>query len=157
MCGYTRRTNTWSQRTTACEECLTPEVQLNEDEVPTPNRHHDVACGDCHTPEGEGKVHSYKSNSFDSPFSARTFSTVSSKNTTTLNGKPVNSKSVLIPITVIFGWSGIHRLITGKYVSGFLYMFTFGLHGIGWIYDIILVLTGKFKDKNGIPIGKGKA
>ena len=32
---------------------------------------------------------------------------------------------------------GLHRIYLGKYATGFLWMFTFGLFGIGQIYDLI--------------------
>ena len=131
MCGYTARTSTWSQRTTACEECLTPEIPLTE--KPIRNPLHKTECEDCHpTPS----PHIY-SDRF--------------KNITPITAGKM-TKSTLLLITVLFGWCGIHRLIMGKYVSGILYMTTFGLYGFGWLLDILLVLFGKFKDRNGYYI-----
>lgn len=46
-------------------------------------------------------------------------------------------------ITLLFGWSGIHKIMDKKYGTGILYFFTFGLFGIGWIVDIIAVATDK--------------
>lgn len=40
-------------------------------------------------------------------------------------------------ITLLFGWCGIHKFLQKKAGMGFLYLFTFGLFGIGWIYDCI--------------------
>lgn len=40
-------------------------------------------------------------------------------------------------ITLLFGWSGLHKFMQRKYGAGFLYLFTFGLFGIGWIVDIL--------------------
>ncbi len=39
-------------------------------------------------------------------------------------------------ITVLFGWLGIHKFMEKENGLGVLYMFTLGLFGIGWIYDI---------------------
>ncbi len=39
----------------------------------------------------------------------------------------------------IFGFLGAHRFYYGKPVSGMVYMFTFGLFGIGWIVDLFLI------------------
>ena len=40
-------------------------------------------------------------------------------------------------ITLLFGWSGLHKFMQRKYGAGFLYLFTFGLFGIGWVIDIV--------------------
>ena len=37
---------------------------------------------------------------------------------------------------VFLGLLGIHRLYMGKVLTGILYLFTFGLFGIGWLYDL---------------------
>ena len=39
----------------------------------------------------------------------------------------------------LFGGCGIHRLYLGKYVSGALYFFTFGLFGIGQLIDLFRI------------------
>ena len=39
----------------------------------------------------------------------------------------------------LFGFGGIHRLYLGKYVSGAIYFFTFGLFGVGQIIDLFLI------------------
>lgn len=44
---------------------------------------------------------------------------------------------------------GIHRLYTGHVLSGIIYLFTFGLFFIGTAYDIFLILTNNFRDKQG--------
>tara|TARA_B100000242_G_C42931948_1_gene432214 strand:- start:323 stop:835 length:513 start_codon:yes stop_codon:yes gene_type:complete len=38
-----------------------------------------------------------------------------------------------------FGLCGIHRFYLGKYVSGTIYLFTFGLLGFGQILDLFLI------------------
>ena len=43
-------------------------------------------------------------------------------------------------VTVLGGWFGLHKYIEGKISVGILYTLTFGLFGIGWIYDSIKVL-----------------
>lgn len=40
-------------------------------------------------------------------------------------------------ITLLFGWSGLHKFMQRKYGAGFLYLFTFGVFGIGWIIDVL--------------------
>lgn len=39
----------------------------------------------------------------------------------------------------LFGVAGLHRLYTGKILTGFLWLFTFGLFGIGQIVDLLLI------------------
>ena len=36
----------------------------------------------------------------------------------------------------IFGFTGSHRFYFGKPISGTIYLFTLGLLGIGWIFDL---------------------
>lgn len=43
-------------------------------------------------------------------------------------------------IVVLFGWAGVHKFIAGKKVQGLIYLFTFGVGGIGWLLDIVLAL-----------------
>jgi hypothetical protein len=43
----------------------------------------------------------------------------------------------------------IHRLYTGHVVLAFLYSFTGGLFLIGYIYDIITLLSGSYRDVSG--------
>lgn len=39
----------------------------------------------------------------------------------------------------IFGFTGAHRFYYGKPVSGTIWLFTFGLFGIGWLIDALLI------------------
>ena len=39
-------------------------------------------------------------------------------------------------LLVFLGWLGLHRLYLGKIVTGLLYMFTAGLLGFGYLYDL---------------------
>lgn len=52
----------------------------------------------------------------------------------------------------MFGIFGLHRFYVGKIGSGLLYLFTGGFCGIGWIIDILLILTGSFKDSTNLPL-----
>ena len=40
-------------------------------------------------------------------------------------------------ITIFFGWAGVHKFIAKKPAIGLIYLFTFGLFGIGWFIDVI--------------------
>lgn len=40
-------------------------------------------------------------------------------------------------VTLFLGFFGIHKFMAGKVGLGVLYLFTFGLFGIGWLVDVI--------------------
>lgn len=40
-------------------------------------------------------------------------------------------------ICLLFGWLGVHKFMEKKIGMGFLYLFTLGLFGVGWLVDII--------------------
>ncbi len=62
------------------------------------------------------------------------------------------SKAVAAILCLLLGWLGIHRFYTGKIGTGLLYLFTWGFGGIGVLIDLILILTGSFRDKSGMPL-----
>ncbi|MFO0818958.1 MAG: NINE protein [Pirellulales bacterium] len=39
----------------------------------------------------------------------------------------------------IFGFTGAHRFYFGRPVSGTIWLFTFGLLGVGWLIDLFLI------------------
>lgn len=47
-----------------------------------------------------------------------------------------NKEKIHFLIIIFFGYFGIHKFIEGKTKEGFIYLFTYGLFAIGWIYDI---------------------
>ena len=55
-------------------------------------------------------------------------------------------------LCIFFGMGGIHRFYVGKIGTGILYLFTGGLFGIGWLVDIICLIFGSFRDRNGLPL-----
>lgn len=59
------------------------------------------------------------------------------------------SRTVALLLCVFFGYFGLHRLYLGKIGTGLLYMFTFGLSGIGWLIDIVLIAVGSATDAGG--------
>ena len=64
------------------------------------------------------------------------------------------SKIVTLLLAIFLGIFGVHRFYAGKYISGAVYLFTYGIFYCGWIFDIIMIAIGKFKDNNGLPIQK---
>ena len=57
------------------------------------------------------------------------------------------SRLVALLLALFLGVFGVHRFYVGKIGSGLVYLFTMGLWGIGWLIDVILILAGKFRDK----------
>ncbi len=59
--------------------------------------------------------------------------------TTVVGGKPKN-KWVAFLLCLFLGFIGAHKFYEGKIGMGVLYLFTFGLFGIGWLVDCVLLL-----------------
>lgn len=55
-------------------------------------------------------------------------------------------KLKLALICLFLGVFGIHRFVAKRYITGILYMFTFGLYGVGILVDMVLILMDKFPD-----------
>lgn len=54
------------------------------------------------------------------------------------------NKAVALILCVFLGYLGVHRFYVRKIGSGLLYFFTAGLFGIGWIVDIVRMVSGSF-------------
>lgn len=52
-------------------------------------------------------------------------------------------------LCLFLGWMGVHKFYLGKIGMGVLYFFTFGVFGIGWAIDLILLLFGISRDYQG--------
>jgi hypothetical protein len=66
----------------------------------------------------------------------------------------VSNKSFLVTwlLSLLVGIFGVDRFYLGKVGTGLLKLFTFGGLGIWALVDLILVLTNKQRDKNGLPL-----
>lgn len=64
------------------------------------------------------------------------------------------NRIVALILCIFLGMIGGHCFYAGKVGMGILYLFTGGLFCIGWIYDIIKIVSGTYKDGNGLPINK---
>jgi restriction system protein len=65
---------------------------------------------------------------------------------------PYRSKWASFFLCLMFGGFGVHRFYVGKTGTGILWMLTFGMFGIGWTVDLLLILFGTFRDKAGYPL-----
>ena len=52
----------------------------------------------------------------------------------------MKDKWVAFLLCFFFGWFGAHRYYEGKIATGILYLFTFGLGGLGVLIDLLLIL-----------------
>lgn len=62
------------------------------------------------------------------------------------------NKLILALVCFFVGSLGVHRFMTGKVGTGILMILTFGGFGIWTLIDLIMILMGKFTDKDGNPI-----
>ena len=63
-------------------------------------------------------------------------------------------KIVTLLLCLFLGEFGIHRFYVGKTGTGILYLFTFGLLGIGAVVDFFMILFDNFRDVNNLPLRK---
>jgi TM2 domain-containing membrane protein YozV len=66
----------------------------------------------------------------------------------------MSDKEILPAFLLCFllGVFGAHRFYAGKIGTGILQLLTFGGLGIWWLADLILILTGNFRDSDGRKI-----
>lgn len=57
-------------------------------------------------------------------------------------------------LCLLFGGAGFHRFYVGKIGTGLMFLLTVGWFGIGWLVDIIMILSGGFRDRNGLPLAR---
>ena len=68
------------------------------------------------------------------------------------NTSSEKSRTAALLLCFFLGAFGAHRFYVRKYGTAILWLFTFGLLGFGTLVDFILIITGSFKDKHGLPL-----
>lgn len=61
---------------------------------------------------------------------------------------------VAVLLSALVGQLGVDRFYLGYVGLGILKLITFGGCGIWWLYDLIMIATGKLNDANGQPLHK---
>jgi hypothetical protein len=59
------------------------------------------------------------------------------------------TRGVALPVAVLLGIFGAHRFYVGKTGTGLLMLVTMGGCGMWWLYDVILLVAGEFRDADG--------
>lgn len=67
------------------------------------------------------------------------------------------TRGVALPVAVLLGFFGAHRFYVGKPGTGLLMLLTVGGCGLWWLYDLILLVAGEFRDGDGRRVVKWTA
>ncbi len=67
-------------------------------------------------------------------------------------GKSNKNFLMAILLCLFLGFLGAHRFYAGKTGTGLLQLFTFGGLGVWVLIDFVMIVMGKFTDKQGLPI-----
>jgi TM2 domain-containing membrane protein YozV len=62
------------------------------------------------------------------------------------------SRGLALVLSVFGGWFGLDRFYVGKVGTAIPKLCTFGGMGIWWLYDVILIATGEFRDSEDLPL-----
>ena len=62
------------------------------------------------------------------------------------------SRGVALALGFFGGFFGLHRFYVGKTQSGVAMILTFGGLGIWWLYDMVLLASGEFRDAEDLPL-----
>jgi TM2 domain-containing protein len=62
------------------------------------------------------------------------------------------SRAVALILGVPLGMFGLPRFYVGRWQSGLLQLVTFGGMGIWWLYDLVLICAGDFRDTDDRPL-----
>jgi len=62
------------------------------------------------------------------------------------------SRAVALALCIPLGVFGAHRFYVGKIGTGLLQLCTLGGLGLWWLYDLITIASGEFRDVDGLRV-----
>jgi TM2 domain-containing membrane protein YozV len=62
------------------------------------------------------------------------------------------SRAVTLALCIPLGMFGAHRFYVGKIGTGLLQLCTLGGLGLWWLYDLITIASGEFRDVDGLRV-----
>ena len=62
------------------------------------------------------------------------------------------SRAVALALCIPLGVFGAHRFYVGKIGTGLLQLCTLGGMGLWWLYDLITIASGEFRDVDGLRV-----
>jgi len=62
------------------------------------------------------------------------------------------SRGLALVLSVFGGWFGLDRFYVGKISTAIPKLITLGGIGIWWLYDVVLIATGEFRDIDDLPL-----
>ena len=73
------------------------------------------------------------------------------------SGVSEKSRTTALILNLLTGFVGGHRFFAGKVGTGVLMVCTLGGLGLWWVYDLVLIGTGEFRDADGRRIVRWSA
>jgi hypothetical protein len=65
-----------------------------------------------------------------------------------------HSRAVALALAVVGGVFGLHRFYTGRTQSGIWMCLTLGGMGLWYLYDVVVIAAGDFRDADGRPVSR---
>jgi hypothetical protein len=62
------------------------------------------------------------------------------------------SRLLALLLCIFLGYIGAHRFYVGRLWTGVLWLLTGGLFGAGYVLDLVAILMGRFRDREGLRL-----
>lgn len=98
---------------------------------------------------GSGSQGAYSGQSYDSRTQNQNYAPNYSQSQSLDPRVSPKNRMLALLLCAFLGVFGVHRFYVGKIGTGILYFFTMGLFGFGWIWDIVMIAVGSFRDSSG--------